>query len=146
MRRIISLLLSICLVLGLCPTKVMASDLSDSIEVSKYIDEFEYMYEIIGGTSSDEVGDHEKWILGEGIQYGKYQGSNSVDEIYIDSSQYSIFDIFVGQTSNKAKNELLKKGWKLQKENGEWQEYKKDNSNIAFYVKNNDISSIIHFK
>lgn len=134
MRRIISLLLSICLILGACPTKVMASNLSDSKDVSKYIDEFEYMYGVIGGTSTDEVGNHEKWILGEGIQYGNYQGSSSVDDIYIDSSKYSIFNIFVGQTNNKAKNELLKEGWKLQEENTEWQEYKKGNLNIIFTI------------
>ncbi len=142
MRRIISLLLSICLILGACPTKVMASNLSDSKDVSKYIDEFEYMYGVIGGTSTDEVGNHEKWILGEGIQYGNYQGSSSVDDIYIDSSKYSIFNIFVGQTNNKAKNELLKEGWKLQEENTEWQEYKKGNLNIIFHVKNSCISDI----
>lgn len=66
MRRIISLLLSICLMLGLCPEKVMANDSSESIEMSNdtnegwkkayldYINENGKIYDELFGTYREE--------------------------------------------------------------------------------------------
>lgn len=111
-------------------------------ELSNYIDDFDRMYMEVGGNLSDETGDHEKWVLGEGIQYGNYIGSTSVDEVSLFSEQYSLFNIHVGQNSDEAKSQLLENGWELAKNAGVYQEYKKGPYNLQCDIEEKCISNI----
>lgn len=111
-------------------------------ELSDYIDDFDRMYMEVGGNLSNETGDHEKWVLGEGIQYGNYMGSTSVDDVSLFSEQYSLFNIYVGQNSDEAKSQLLENGWELAETAGDYQKYKKGLYNLQCHIEENCISYI----
>ena len=65
-------------------------------DMTQWLDSFLDFYDAVGGSYSDETGGHENWIIGEGIQYGNYDESTSVDEIYIEGDEYSLYGINVG--------------------------------------------------
>lgn len=111
-------------------------------ELSDYIDDFDRMYMEVGGNLSNETGDHEKWVLGEGIQYGNYMGSTSVDEVSLFSEQYSLFNIYIGQNSDEAKSQLIESGWELAETAGDYQKYKKGLYNLQCHIEENCISYI----
>lgn len=112
------------------------------IELSEYIDDIDHMYAEVGGKLSSETGDHEKWILGEDIQYGNYMGSTSVDEVYLSSERYSLFNIHVGQNSDEAKNQLLESGWEVDTSSESYQRYKKENYNLQYDIEEKYISAV----
>lgn len=111
-------------------------------ELSDYIDDFDRMYMEVGGNLSSETGDHEKWVLGEGIQYGNYMGSTSVDEISLLSEQYSLFNIHVGQNSDEAKSQLLESGWEVDTSSESYERYKKENYNLQYDIEEKHISAV----
>lgn len=111
-------------------------------ELSDYIDDFDRMYMEVGGNLSSETGDHEKWVLGEGIQYGNYMGSTSVDGISLLSEQYSLFNIHVGQNSDEAKSQLLESGWEVDTSSESYERYKKENYNLQYDIEEKHISAV----
>lgn len=115
-------------------------------DLSEYINDFNHMYDVIGGNPSSETGDHEKWILGEGIQYGNYIGSKGVDDISLFSAEYSLFNVFVKQKVDEAKNRLIENGWNLEEGDAEYQQYKKDNLNLQYSIEGGCISNIAFWK
>ena len=92
------------------------------------------MYSQIGGRLSSETGDHANWVLSDGIQYGNYMNSTLVDEVSLDSSRYSIFNIFIDQNVNESKEQLVSSGWIMKEDGGGFQEYRKDNLNISVQI------------
>ncbi len=84
--------------------KIQENDVNTKqIDLTQYLDIFADFYNVAGGYYSDETGDHENWVIGEGIQYGNYFESPSVDEIIISSSKYSLFGLYVGMNIESAK-------------------------------------------
>ena len=113
-----------------------------SEELSMYIGDFEQMYSVVGGNSASERGDHEEWMIGPDIQYGSYIGSSSVDEILLDSEGYSLFDIYVGQTVDEMKRNMLENGWNLQEISTAILKYKKETMNLRCDIQKGCVSHI----
>ena len=111
-------------------------------ELSVYIQDFEQMYSVVGGNSASERGDHEEWMIGPDIQYGNYIGSSSVDEILLNSERYSLFDIYVGQTVDEMKRNMLENGWDLQETSESVLEYKKEKMNLQCDIQKGCVSLI----
>ncbi|GFI36062.1 hypothetical protein IMSAGC015_00221 [Lachnospiraceae bacterium] len=116
------------------------NDLKANVEVNRRVnlneclDNFNNMYSQIGGRLSSETGDHANWVLSDGIQYGNYMNSTLVDEVSLDSSRYSIFNIFINQNVNESKEQLVSSGWIMKEDGGGFQEYRKDNLNISVQI------------
>lgn len=115
-------------------------------ELSAYIDNFDRMFAEVGGNLSNETGDHEKWILGEGIQYGNYIGSTDVDEISLLSDRYSLFNIYVGKDCDEARKQLIENEWELGASSESYQELKKENYNLQYNMEENCITHISFWK
>lgn len=107
---------------------------SKKIKIENYLDDYKKLYSVLGGEYSDELGDHDYWILENGIQYGTYIDSTSVDEIIIESEQYSMFGIFVGMDIQKADSELLKENWEILDKKKEYTKLQKDNFTIQYII------------
>lgn len=86
-------------------------EVEGAVDLTQYLDSIEKMYHAIGGKLSDERGDHEKWYINTGIQYGNYMESEKVDEIYIDGEGYRLYGIYLGENVNEAANRLKNSGW-----------------------------------
>lgn len=82
-----------------------------------YLNNFYEFYFLIGGNESEETGDHQNWILGDGIQYGNYSESGMVDEVYIDGNNYWIYGVHIGETVVEAEEKLRLSGWKKNTDN-----------------------------
>lgn len=91
------------------------------LDLTEYLDDWTVFYSVVGGDYSEERGDHENWIIGEGIQYGNYFESTSVDDIYIEGDMYSLFGISVGMDVEKAKDCL--KDWNVDTERADIRNY-----------------------
>lgn len=115
------------------------------VDITGYINDFSSMYSAVGGKYSDETGDHEQWVIGDGIQYGNYMGSSSVDEVSINSDKYRIYGISVGQDINEAKKILAGDGWDVLPED-EYGQAKKGELNIRCQKEYDRITSISFWK
>lgn len=79
------------------------------LDLTKWLDSFENFYNEVGGIYDDEAGEYENWVIGDGIQYGNYHESTSVDEINIERDVYSLFGIYIGMDIEEARDSL--KDW-----------------------------------
>ena len=106
------------------------------LELDSLLDDFEAFYDAIGGYYSDETGDHENWVIGDGIQYGNYIDSSSVDELTVDSEEYALFGIYVGLYWEDVEDQMA--GWELTDSAGDtssgyfW--YASDNQNLIINI------------
>ena len=119
------------------------------LELDSLLDDFEAFYDAIGGYYSDETGDHENWVIGDGIQYGNYIDSSSVDELTVDSEEYALFGIYVGLYWEDAEDQMA--GWELIDTEGDdssgyfW--YASDNQNlIIIYIVDEGVSSFAFWR
>lgn len=131
--------------------KLSSSDQTDSnntadtdtrLELSDYLDDFNTFRTKFGGTASDETGDHENWILLDGMQYGNYFDSNSVDSITIIGSEYSIFGIFVDQSLNEADALLSESGWVADDNASGTVNYVKSGMNLTLHYNNSLVTDL----
>lgn len=124
-------------------------DSSVKRDLTPYLNNMNNMISTIGGTrQTHDTGDFEKLMVKDGMWYGNYYGigvpnSTTVDELHIYSAKYSIYGLYVGQNSVKAKETLLNKGWSLKKEYKR-EYYEKENMGIHFEVENEKVSFIVY--
>lgn len=112
-------------------------------DLTRWLDSLENFYNEIGGNYADETGDHENWIIGDGIQYGNYCESASVDEIYIDRDVYSLFGIYIGMDIKEAQDSL--KDWEEDTIRSDYYEYSYEGKHIWFESKEGNTISELGF-
>lgn len=95
----------------LCGYREAKPDVDAQLDLTDYLDDIKAMHSVIGGESSSEAGDYEKWYQGDEVRYGNYEESTRVDTIYIDSNKYSLYKITVGQDIDEIESHLLDLGW-----------------------------------
>lgn len=111
------------------------------IALDDYIKDINYMLSEIGGSPSNETGDHERWIIADDLQYGNYFESSSVDELITTSSAYSLFGVYVSQDYDEADHNLLNHGWSFQSSKNGHVDYNRES--WRFWVRVDDNNSII---
>lgn len=117
----------------------------EKVELCEYLDNIDQLYNLVGGTLSPETGDHEQWFIADGIQYGNYVDSTSVDAIALDNRVYRIYNIFVGQSADETTREMLDTGWQNNNSNSSSMDFNKNNMNINCQV-DSTTNSISHIQ
>lgn len=125
--------------------KTIESNKDERVELCECLEDIDQFYNLVGGISSPEVGDHEKWFIADGIQYGNYMESSCVDEIALDNATYKVYNIFVGKNIDEVDREMISAGWQSNKSNSSNLDYKKDNMNISCQV-DSETDSISHIQ
>lgn len=131
------------------PTTTGEDESADSagvVDLTAYLDSFDDFHSVVGGAESTEVGAHESWIVGNGIQYGNYAESTSVDEVNIDDGQYELFGISMGLSKERAADLLNGQGW-IEAGNGtDFVKYENGDMRLSLRIKSGTVSSIAFYR
>lgn len=115
------------------------------IDLTEYLDSIEEFHQIVGGYESEETGDHEKWFIGQSIQYGNYVGNTSVDDITNDNENYRLFEVGINDEIKEAESKLLQQGWQEEQRKETFMTFSKDNMHMNLHF-DNVITSISFYR
>ena len=114
----------------------------DNIDLTNSLESITNMIELVGGSPSQETGDHQSWYIGDNIQYGNYFESDRTDEIFVSGDKYQLFGVYYGQSLESAQKSMSNLGWKEESSNVEdYYEYTKDSMNFWIRTTGDSVSS-----
>lgn len=123
-----------------------SADSAGVVDLTAYLDSFDDFRSVVGGAESTEAGAHESWIVGNGIQYGNYAESTSVDEVNIDDGQYELFGISIGFSKEAAVDLLNGQGW-IEAGNGtDFVKHENGDMRLSLRIKSGTVSSIAFYR
>ena len=116
---------------------------SDKIELSNSMESIANMVELVGGSQSQETGNHQSWYIGDNIQYGNYYESDRVDELTVFGDKYQLFGVYYGQSLESARESLISNlGWTEESSTvADYYEYTKDAMHFWIRTTNGTVSS-----
>lgn len=115
------------------------------IDLTEYLDDIEEFHQIVGGYESEETGDHEKWFIGQNIQYGNYVGNTSVDDVTNNNENYQLFGVGINDEIQEAESKLLQQGWQEEQQKETFIEFSKDKMHMNLHF-DNAITSISFYR
>lgn len=124
-------------------TGTEAEDSSDKPELSDYLWSIEEFHQLVGGEPSEEVGDHENWYILDGMQYGNYIDSSQVDDVVLESSEYRLFGVAIGEDADLICQRLEDDGWTVSEFYDEGYTLIKDGKNLEVTIEYGNISSVV---
>lgn len=106
---------------------------SEMIDLTNTLNDIDELHSILHGIERTASGPYEHWYqdLNDTYGYGNYPGGNVVDEFWVCTEGYSVYDVYVNQEIEEAASCLSDYGWLLDDVYGNTYSFRMDTSSLS---------------